>query len=121
MASHTSSYSTYFVVEAAANCGASDASAALSASSRGRPAIVEHIDEDRVEEAAIRGVIGARPASVAREQHMQRADAEISRAGLARLFACDRERGKVADPLVATALVRAAQGVELSGGAEALT
>ena len=70
--------------------------------------IVEHIDEDRIEKPAIRRVIGARPASVAREQHMQRADAEIGRAGLACLFASDRECGKVADPLVATALVGAA-------------
>ncbi len=51
---------------------------------------------------------------------MQRADAEIGRAGLACLFARDRERGEVADPLVATALVRAAQGVELSRRAKAL-
>ncbi len=52
---------------------------------------------------------------------MQRADAQIGRAGLARLFARDRERGKVADPLVATALVRATQGVELGRRAKALT
>src|ERR1700685_4448065 len=52
---------------------------------------------------------------------MQRADAEIGRAGLACLFAGDRERSKVTDPLIATALVRSAQGIELGRRAKALT
>ena len=52
---------------------------------------------------------------------MQWADAEIGRAGLACLLSRDRERREVADPLVATALVRATQGVKLSRRAKTLT
>ena len=50
---------------------------------------------------------------------MQRAHAEIGRAGAARLLAREREGGEVADPLVAIVRAGAAQRVELGGDAEA--
>ena len=68
--------------------------------------VVERVDQDRVEEAAIRGVIGARPLPVAGKQHVQRAQAEVSRPSAAGLFARARERRKIADSLIPTVLAR---------------
>ena len=80
--------------------------------------VVERIDENRIEEAAIRGIIRARAFPVVREQHVQRAHAEIGRPRAAGLLARERQRREVADPLIAMILVRAPQGVELGGDAE---
>ena len=77
---------------------------------------IENVDEDRIEEAAVGRMIGARPLPVVREQHVHRADAEIGRPRAARRLARERERREVADPLIP----RAAQGVELRGDAEPL-
>ena len=54
--------------------------------------IVERVDEDRIDEAAIGGVIGARPLPIARKQHMQRAQAQIGRPGRAGRLARASER-----------------------------
>ena len=67
----------------------------------------EHVDQDRVEEAPVRRVVGARPLAVVGEQHVHRADAEIGRAGAAGRLGGERERLEVADPLVAVARRRA--------------
>ena len=62
-------------------------------------------------------MIGARALAVAGEQHVQRVDAEIGRAGAARRLAGERERREIADRPGRPAR---AQGVELRRDAEAL-
>ena len=81
---------------------------------------VERVDQYRIEEPAIGGIIGTGSVPVAREQHMERADAEIGRPGGAGLLAREREGREVADPLVRTVAVRTSQGVKLGGHAEPL-
>ena len=93
--------------------GASAPSAASSASSRGRPG-VQNVDQDRIEKAPVRRMVGARPLAVAREQHVHGADAEIGRPRAARRLAGERQRRKVADALIASA----PQRVELRGDSE---
>ena len=83
-------------------------------------AAVERVDENRIEEAAIGGKVGARAIAVAREQHMQGAHAEIGRPRGAGFLGGERQRREVANPLVAAVLVGAPQGVDLGGDAEPL-
>ena len=85
-----------------------------------QPGAVESVDEYRIEEAPIGGMIGAGALPVAREQHMQRADAEIGRPGaasrLARAARASRSRRCPGRPVLRCAPER----VELGGDAEPL-
>ena len=79
---------------------------------------VENVNQDRIEIAAVGGMVRAAPLPVVREQHVHRADAEIGRASAARFFAREREGREVADPLVATPRCPTPESVELGGDAE---
>ena len=76
----------------------------------------EDVDKDRIEEPAVRGVIGARPFAIPGEQHVQRAHAEIGRPGASGRLARARQRRKIPDALIAGAT----HGVDLRRNAEAL-
>ena len=80
LARHTSSYSTCPVAEAAANAGAKRRKRGGQRLVARQARVVERVDEDRIEETAIRRVVGARPVPVAGKQHVQRAQPQIGRA-----------------------------------------
>ena len=71
------------------------------------------VEIDRIEKIAIARIIGAGAVAIAREQGVQRIDPDRGVAGAAGRFRQFRERGEVADPLIAFA----AQAVNLGGDA----
>ena len=82
---------------------------------RGKIGHAVHVDVDRIEKAPVRRMVGARAAAILGEQRVQRIDPDDAASCSRRGLGDRRERGEVADALIAAP----PQRIQVRGEAEA--